>query len=306
MKLVRDIAACPNELKGAAIALGNFDGVHKGHRAVIEETKAIAKQHNVPAAVLTFEPHPVSILRPDTPPIRITPLRLKAERIRELGIDAMFVLHFTKNFSHMTGNGFITQMLVGKLQAKHIISGYDFMFGHKRSGNAALLQSLGPEHGYGYTQIAPVGEGSLRYSSTAIREALRDGSISKAVDLLGHGYHILGRVSHGEKRGSQIGFPTANIRPKGLLLPKYGVYAAQATTEDGTAYKAAINIGVKPTFGVNAPLVEAHMLDMSENLYGKWLRLDIKAMIREEMRFDGVDTLKAQITHDVKQVRNAL
>lgn len=306
MQLVRDPFACPTELKNAVIVLGNFDGVHKGHQAVIEHAKNIAAQLRVPCAVLTFEPHPIQILKPNTPPIRITPLRLKAERIKALGVDGLITLHFTKALSQLSGEAFIEDILVNALNASHIVSGYDFMFGYKRSGNPQLLQQLGPKHGYGYTQIAPVGEGSIRYSSTSIREALKQGDVEQAAHLLGHGYHLLGRVSKGEQLAQTLGFPTANIKPKKMLLPKFGVYAALATCEDGTQHNAVINIGVKPTFGKKIPLIEAHLLSFSGDLYGQWLRLDVKAHIRNERTFDGIEALKLQIKRDCEAALTAL
>ncbi|MFV3127926.1 bifunctional riboflavin kinase/FAD synthetase [Niveispirillum sp. KHB5.9] len=310
MLIFRHTTDLPAAIRGCAVALGNFDGVHQGHRAVIEAAKDAARALGVPAAVLTFEPHPRSFFRPDDAPFRLTPWRIKARLVEALGVEALFELRFDEAFSHLTADEFVRQVLVEGLEVAHVVAGYDFVFGHKRGGDMAFLRAAGEQHGFQVTEVRPVaGPDAIAYSSTAVRRHLQAGEVREAASILGHDWEIEGRVDHGDKRGRTIGFPTANVELGAYLRPRLGVYAVLAGVDEGTKtvwHKGVANIGRRPTVGGVSERMEAHLFDFDGDLYGKHLRIRLCHFIRPEMKFESFQALKDQIVADSAKARELL
>jgi riboflavin kinase/FMN adenylyltransferase len=354
MRLFRHFEALPADVRGAAVAIGNFDGVHLGHHAVIGEAGRIARANGVAWAVLTLEPHPRAVFQPTVAPFRLTPEAVKARRIAELGPDALVIVPFDMRFSRLPARSFVEDVIVGGLGARHVVCGHDFAFGHGRKGTPELLLWLGDEFGFGFTCVQEVRDADAEpYSSTRIRELLRQGDVATAARLLGRPFEIEGTVVEGDRRGRQIGFPTANVRLGDYLRPALGVYAVWvATGAEGeqtgderpdvaataathaaghtaghtagatTAAKVAAkvdgcgtqsgwhagiaNIGRRPTFDGEEELLEVHLLDRTDDLYGRRLRVRLAAYVRPERRFDGIDALKRQIAADVVEARRLL
>jgi riboflavin kinase / FMN adenylyltransferase len=304
VQIIRHYTAAPDALKGSVIALGNFDGVHRGHKIVMDTAASYAKALNAPCAVMTFEPHPVTRLKPGTPPLRITSFYSKMQRIRQCGMDAVYALHFTEAFSQLPAEQFIEEVLIGHLQVRHIVIGYDFIFGHKRSGNGALLAEKAAEAGIGFTQVPPVTHLGALCSSSAIRESLRKGDVTQASTMLGYTYQITGKVTHGEERGRLLGFPTANIRLHDLLRPALGVYAVQVRIAgDDKRYNAVANLGKKPTFNDAGELLEVHIFDFAGDIYGRRLTVYFRDFLRPEQKFATIDALRLQIAADCEATR---
>ena len=310
MQIYRHYDALPADARGAAVAIGNFDGVHPGHQTVIHEAGLIAGDMCRPWAGLTFEPHPRAFFTPDSEPFRLTPFRYKAQRIAELGADLLIVQRFDKAFSSLPAEDFVITVLVDGLGAGHVVSGYDFVFGHKRGGNCELLLAMGAKKGFGFTAVnAQTDSSGEAYSSTRVRERLGDADPRGAAAILGQDFEIEGRVARGEARGKSIGFPTANIPLGAYLRPALGVYAVRAAIEqengeiwlDGVA-----NIGVRPTFGGDGVVLEVFLFDFDDDLYGKSLRVRLVDFLRPEKKFDGVDDLKAQIAQDSAKAQKIL
>ena len=310
MRIYRHYDALPADARGAAVAIGNFDGVHPGHQTVIHEAGLIAGDMCRPWAVLTFEPHPRAFFTPGSEPFRLTTFRSKARRIAELGADLLIVQRFDKAFSSLPAEDFVNTVLVDGLGAGHVVSGYDFVFGHKRGGNCELLLATGAKKGFGFTAVnAQTDSSGEAYSSTRVRERLGDADPRGAAAILGRDFEIEGRVARGEARGKSIGFPTANIPLGAYLRPALGVYAVRAAIEqengeiwlDGVA-----NIGVRPTFGSDGVVLEVFLFDFDDDLYGKRLRVRLVDFLRPEKKFDGVDDLKAQIAQDSAKAQKIL
>ena len=310
MRIYRHYDALPADARGAAVAIGNFDGVHPGHQTVIHEAGLIAGDMCRPWAVLTFEPHPRAFFTPGFEPFRLTPFRSKAQRIAELGADLLIVQRFDKAFSSLPAEDFGNTVLVDGLGAGHVVSGYDFVFGHKRGGNCELLLAMGAKKGFGFTAVnAQTDSFGEAFSSTRVRERLGDADPRGAAAILGRDFEIEGRVARGEARGKSIGFPTANIPLGAYLRPALGVYAVRAAIEqengeiwlDGVA-----NIGVRPTFGGDGVVLEVFLFDFDDDLYGKRLRVRLVDFLRPEKKFDGVDDLKAQIAQDSAKAQKIL
>jgi riboflavin kinase / FMN adenylyltransferase len=296
--------------RGAVVAIGNFDGVHLGHQRVIGEAGAVASRLGAAHAALTFEPHPRSVFRPQDPPFRLTPFRMKSRRIEALGVDLLFTLHFDLDFARRSAEEFIEGVLVQGLGARHVVVGYDFVFGHQRRGNPALLAERGAGLGFGVDIVAPVEEASgAVYSSTRIREHLVGGRPREAAALLGRFWEIDGRVERGDQRGRTIGFPTANIFLQDYLRPAAGVYAVRAVLDQAGATRwidAVANFGTRPTFGGSDLRLEVHLFDYAGDLYGRHLRVALIEHLRPERKFSGIDALKAQIAEDAAQAREIL
>ena len=310
MRIYRHYDALPADARGAAVAIGNFDGVHPGHQTVIHEAGLIAGDMCRPWAVLTFEPHPRAFFTPGSEPFRLTPFRSKARRIAELGADLLIVQRFDKAFSSLPAEDFVNTVLVDGLGAGHVVSGYDFVFGHKRGGNCELLLAMGAKKGFGFTAVnAQTDSSGEAYSSTRVRERLGDADPRGAAAILGREFETEGRVARGEARGKSIGFPTANIPLGAYLRPALGVYAVRTAIEqengeiwlDGVA-----NIGVRPTFGSDGVVLEVFLFDFDDDLYGKRLRVRLVDFLRPEKKFDGVDDLKAQIAQDSAKAQKIL
>lgn len=310
MRLYRHTADLPAGERGAVVALGNFDGVHCGHQTVIGTAQRLARDLDAPSAVLTFEPHPRSVFRPDDPPFRLTPFRVKSRHIEALGVDQLIVGHFDERLLTKTAQAFVDDILVGDLGVRHVVCGYDFLFGHKRGGDPAFLQRAGLAHGFGVTEIGPVAdpEGGV-YSSTRVRDALVAGRPQEAAHVLGSPWEIEGRVAHGDKRGRTIGFPTANIELDEYLRPAFGVYAIRAGVDHGlnTVWRKGVaNLGARPTVGGTVERLEAHLFDLNADLYGQHLRVQLIEFLRPERKFASFDALKEQILRDAAAARAAL
>ena len=314
MRIFRHYDALPEDAKGAAVAIGNFDGVPRGHQAVIHEAGVIARDQGRPWAVLTFEPHPRKLFQPDLAPFRLTPFRTKAREIAQLGCDLLIVQRFNESFSRLSAVDFVEGALVRGLQATHVVSGYDFVFGHKRTGNCELLLNLGAEQGFGFTCVNAVeDETGEVFSSTRVRESLGQGDPAGAHAILGRDFELEGRVIKGEARGHKIGFPTANIHLGTFLRPRKGVYAVRAAVESEPAAgeepdwrNGVANIGVRPTFGGEDVVLEVFLFDFDGDLYGKRMRVRLVDFLRDEKKFDGLDDLKAQIATDSESARKIL
>ena len=311
MRLYRDFHALPPDARGCVVALGNFDGVHRGHQAVIGAARAIARRDGVPLAVLTFEPHPRALFNPETPPFRLTPFRPKVRLLGELGVDLAFVLRFTRALSLMPAEGFARDVLIGQLGARHIVVGYDYVFGHQRRGTAELLGGVAKAGGFAFTCVEPVtGDGAPEvFSSTAVRTHLREGSPPKAAAILGRDWEIEGRVRRGRRLGHTIGVPTANIALDAYLRPAFGVYACHVGLDEAGATRwldGVANIGIRPTVDGTGELLEVHLFDFIGDLYRSRLRVALAEHLRGEAKFDGLPALKAQIGKDLDQARALL
>jgi len=301
-----NIIHAANELKPAGrkvcLAIGVFDGVHLGHQQIIRQTIADAHQHDAIALVITFDRHPNVVVAPDHVPPLIYSLPQKLGAIESLGADTLLLIHFDEKFSGQTGENFIRSLAgdLGKIQS--LCVGADFVFGHKRSGNVALLRKLGGELGFTVHGLAAVSLDRQIVSSTRIREAIRSGNLDAASQMLGRPYAISGRVLEGDRIGQQLGFPTANLNASGLVLPPNGVYAGLAKVEK-KIQRVALNIGFRPTVVSAAPQlrVEAHLLDFSGDLYGQELEIEIGEKLRDEKKFASLDELKVQISRDVAE-----
>jgi riboflavin kinase/FMN adenylyltransferase len=310
MKLFRHFTDLPDDARGAVVALGNFDGLHKGHRIVIGAAAEVAKASGAPLAVLTFEPHPRSLFRPSDAPFRLTPFRTKARHIEDLGVDLLFVIHFDTVFSSKTADEFINEVLVTGLGVSHVVAGYDFVFGHKRGGDVGLLYQKARTLGFGVTEVKPAADMSGGvFSSTRVRQLLVAGKPREAAAVLGRPWEVEGRVEHGDQRGRTIGFPTANLELGEYLRPHYGVYAVQAGVDHGTHTvwtDGVANLGKRPTVDGLRELLEVHLFDFSGDLYGKHLRVRMIDFIRPERKFESFDALKQQILTDAAAARGIL
>ena len=293
--------------------MGNFDGLHRGHAALIGEARDRARAAAKPAAVLTFEPHPRSAFMPEGEPFRLTPFRVKEREIERLGIDLLFVQHFDLDFSKQSAESFVEEVMLGAVGLSHIVVGHDCTFGNRRRGTPDLLRGAGAEHGFGVTVVEPVcGPDAAVYSSTHIRELLKSGKPREAAAQLGRFWEIDGRVMVGDRRGRTIGFPTANLGLGEYLRPAFGVYAVRVTGDGpddplaGRTVDGVANIGLRPTVGTPEPRLEAHLFDTDADLYARHLRVSLVEFIRPEKKFAGLDALKAQIAEDAAKARAIL
>ena len=293
--------------------MGNFDGLHLGHAALIGEARDRARVKGAPAAVLTFEPHPRGVFMPGGEPFRLTPFRVKEREIARLGVELLFVQHFDLDFSKRSAESFVEEVMLGAIGLTHIVVGHDCTFGNRRRGTPELLREMGARHGFGITVIEPVsGPDTAVYSSTRIRELLRDGRPHDAAAQLGRFWEIDGRVMEGDRRGRTIGFPTANLGLGEYLRPAFGVYAVRVTGDGpddplaGRTVDGVANIGLRPTVGTPEPRLEAHLFDTDTDLYGRHLRVSLVEFIRPEKKFAGLDALKAQIAADAAKAREIL
>jgi len=287
------------------LAIGVFDGVHLGHQQIIRQTVADARQHEAVSVVVTFDKHPNVVVASDKVPPLIYSRPQKLRTIESIGADALLEIPFDREFSRLTGEQFIRSLAqdLGKIQS--ICVGADFVFGHKRSGNVALLKSLGHDLQFIVHGVAAVSLDDQPVSSTRIREAIRAGDFDAAGQMLGRAYSIAGNVIRGDQLGHQLGFPTANLDTTGLLLPSNGVYAAH-TTVAGQIHRAVLNIGIRPTVDQPTPVprVEVHLLDFSGELYGLEMEIIFASKLREEKKFSSLDELKAQIARDIGEAKN--
>jgi riboflavin kinase/FMN adenylyltransferase len=311
MRICRLDSPIPDDLKGAVVALGNFDGVHLGHRAVLGEARRCADAAGRRLGVMVFEPHPRRVFRPDDPPFQLTSLNAKARLLSALGVDVLFVLPFDRARSLTPAESFVRDILVGAFGVGEVVCGQGFMFGHQRGGDVALLSAMGESLGFGVHEVAPVSDdGGVRFSSSRAREALSAADLDTAKAILGRRWAIDGLVEAGDRRGRTIGFPTANVALGDYLVPKRGVYAVRACVEgpdgDGAWQGGAANVGVRPTVDGSRDSLEVHLLDFDGDLYGSVLRVVFVAWLRGEQRFDGLDALKRQIAADCAAARESL
>jgi riboflavin kinase/FMN adenylyltransferase len=299
--------------RGAVLAMGNFDGVHRGHAALIGQVRQLARETGRPAAVLTFEPHPRSVFFPASEPFRLTPFRVKERELDRLGVELLFVQHFDRAFAAKSAEAFIEEVIVTAIGATHVLVGYDATFGAGRRGTPDMLREQGRHYGFAVTVIEPVrGAAAGLYSSTRIRELLKAGRPREAAVALGRYWEIDGRVVEGDKRGRTIGFPTANLGLGEYLRPAFGVYAVRVCGDGpddplaGRLVDGVANIGLRPTVGGLVPRLEVHLFDTDVDLYGRHLRVALVEFIRPERKFSGLDALKAQIAEDAERARAIL
>jgi len=303
MQVIREVDNYTPDGCSLYLALGNFDGVHLGHQQLIRELVEQARIEGGRAAAFIFEPHPSRVLAPERAPNLLVTAERKAELLRESGLDILIYNSFTMDIARTSPREFVENILVKKLEVRQVYVGFNYTFGHKGAGTPEILEELGREYGFGVRIIPPVEVDGEVVSSSLIRSYLEKGEIEAAGKLLGYYPMIEGLVVEGEKRGSTIGFPTANLAvPADLSIPNRGVYSARAEV-DGKVYKAAVNIGNKPTFHADYPIcVEAHLIDFDDNVYGKQVRLFFRHKIRDEKKFAGVEELMGQITRDRQSV----
>lgn len=306
MKRLMGSEAVPADLKGGALALGNFDGVHAGHQAVIGAAVAQAHAAGKPALVATFDPHPSLHFRADSPPFALTSLEQKLRHFEALGVDGAIVIPFDAALAAHSADEFVAEWLSSQhLGISHVVTGEDFSFGKGRSGNAAVLAELGKAHGFTATALAPVGDGET-VSSTRIRAALASGDMAGAARLLTRPFAIEGEVVHGDKRGRLIGSPTANVDLGLYVRPLYGVYAVKVHLPDGSVQKGVANLGIRPMFDPPKEQLETWIFDWSGDLYGQVIEVELIERLRPEMKFDGLDELIAQIQRDAEAARAVL
>ena len=296
----------PERLAGAIVALGNFDGFHLGHQAVVGEAVARARAERRPAIVATFDPHPVRHFRPDTPPFRLTTLDQRERLFAAAGVDATAVFRFDGALAALSAEDFIAQRLVGALRVGGVATGADFTFGRAKGGDVGTLRMGGAAGNFSVDTVGPVTLNGETVSSTAIRKYLVAGDLSGAARLLTRPFAIEGVVRHGDKRGRTIGYPTANIGLGRYLRPAYGIYAVTGRLADGRVLKGAANLGIRPQFEPPKELLEAHFFDFAGDLYGQVVEVALIERLRPEAKFDGLDALVAQMERDCARAREVL
>ena len=312
MEIIRDLAWSPTLEQGSVVTVGEYDGVHRGHRTIISEMHRLAAERGCATAIVTFDRHPATVVRPESAPLLLCDLDHKLELLAETGVDYTLVVEFTPEQAEGPAETFARQVLVDCLQARAVVVGADFHFGKGRRGNVQTLGAVGEEYGYQVIGLPLVkqltGEGEV-ISSTSIRTALSDGDVEKAHRLLGRPFEVRGVVTPGDRRGRTIGFPTANIpTTSDLQVPSDGVYAAWYIRDDGAQYPAAVNIGKRPTFYEDADrsLIEAHLIGFRGDLYGETAKVRFVRRLRGERKFDGIEALKEQLVKDVADAAKCL
>lgn len=295
-------------LRGGVVAIGNFDGVHRGHQTVLKRALEEAEQRNVPVLALTFEPHPRKLFRPDDPLFILTPPAMKANLLAELGFDAMVVQPFTRDFAEMSADDFVTNMLERRLGISHVVTGFDFHFGKGRQGGPAFLMESGDRHGFGVSLVdAFRDEGAEIVSSSRIRKLLEDGDATAAAGLLGYRYTVQAEIRGGQQLGRTLGFPTANMRLPADVALRQGIYAVRFRRADGSLHDGVASFGRRPTVNDNGdPLLETFVFDFSGDLYGENCRVSLFGFLRDEIKFDGLDGLVAQMKRDEEEAKALL
>jgi riboflavin kinase/FMN adenylyltransferase len=315
VEVIRDAVGCLPPEPGCAVTIGAYDGVHLGHRAVIAQVRERASASGLHSAVVTFDRHPAMVVRPESAPLLLTDLEQKLELLAETGVDYTYVVHFDEQRARESAEDFVTEVLVDCLAARAVVVGEDFHFGHQRKGNVALLTGLGEEHGFTVSGVDLVGsdgrpaDPAAQVSSTAIRVALREGDLARANAMLGRPHEVRGLVAHGDERGRDLGFPTANVAVAGeILLPADGIYAGWFERADGTVLPAAMSLGRRPTFydQAHASLLECHVLDFAGDLYDEHVRVRFAQRLRGEEKFASVEALVLQMDRDCNRARQIL
>lgn len=292
-----------DEMRGAIIALGNFDGFHKGHQAVVKAAIDWAKSENRPVIVATFDPHPVRHFKPDTPPFRLTTLDQRERLFTAAGADAMLVFEFDAQLAATTAEDFVEKLLVERFGAAGVVTGEDFTFGKGRAGNVDVMKELGAPLGLATETVSAVNEDGDVVSSSRIRGALEEGDCETAARLLTRPFAIEGTVIHGDKNGRDLGFPTANVDMGHYLRPKYGIYAVKGRLPDGRVVNGAANLGIRPSFDPPKELLEPHFFDLDEDLYGQVIEVELHHFLRGEEKFDDLDALIVQMEKDCERAR---
>lgn len=305
MQLVRGIHNIQPDDHGCVLTIGNFDGVHKGHQRVISALVAKAKMLNCVAAVLVFEPQPQELFAADKAPARLCRLRDKYALLAELGVQRLICVNFTRKFAGQSAEQFIEKLLVEKLGIKHLIVGDDFHFGKNRKGDFTMLTEAGKKFGFEVTDTASCKMSNCRVSSTAIRQALAKDNLLDVENMLGRPYSIIGKVFHGDKRGRQLGFPTANVLLKRQKSPLNGVFAVKVKSKNGI-FDGVANIGARPTINGERQQLEVHIFNFNDDIYGQCIEVVIKKKLRQVMKFDSLEALTAQIKLDSEQAKQVL
>lgn len=315
VQIVRDTTACPDLGRGTAVTIGAYDGLHLGHRSVIDQVRSVSAGRGLASALVTFDRHPAAVVRPESAPLLLCDLDQKLELLESTGIDLVVVVTFDAARASETAEDFVREVLVDCLRAEAVIVGEDFHFGKGRGGNVELLERMGPDLGFDVQGISLVDEtgqpaaGHNRVSSTSIRRALAAGELAPATAMLGRHHEVRGVVAHGDERGRELGFPTANVSvPGSIQLPADGIYAGWFERADGTVWSAAISLGRRPTFyeTADASLLEAHLLDFEGDLYDERVAVRFVERLRGEEKFDGIDGLIEQMRRDCADARNVL
>lgn len=308
MDVISDLSACPRPEAGTVVTIGAYDGVHLGHRALLSRVRAMATELGCASAVVTFDRHPASVVRPESAPRLLTDLEQRIELLEGAGVDHAVVVRFDEERSRESAEDFVEEVLVGCLRARAVVVGHDFHFGHRRRGNVVLLQEMGQRLGFDVLGVSlhPGGPDGAAVSSTRIRQLLLAGRAEEAAALLGRPYEVRGVVVKGDGRGRQLGYPTANIEvPPEILVPGDGIYAGWYHRPTGEKLLSAISVGRRPTFHPDStePVLEAYLLDFEGDLYGEKAKVRFTSWLRAEERFDSVDALIAQIGDDAEAVR---
>lgn len=307
LRLVRGWKGLTPEEQGASVALGNFDGVHRGHQRVIAAAALAAREQGAPLGVISFDPHPRVYFQPGFQPFRLMTLDQQARALEALGVDVLYVLPFDDEMAQMSDEGFAARVLAEGLQARHVAAGFDITFGKGRSGDPDALKRYGAAYGFGVSIVQKLGdEKAEKYSSTAVREALADGRPDRAAEILGRPFAIEGVVQRGQQLGRKLGFPTANIPMGDYVVPRLGVYATRTLLPDGRRIPGVANLGRNPTVGEVDTRLEVWLFDFDEDLYGQTLETDLVAFLRPEEKFDTLEALTAQVQTDAAQARAIL
>lgn len=314
MEVITDTNACPRPEGGTVVTIGVYDGVHLGHRALIGRVRTMAAELGCASAVITFDRHPATVVRPDSAPLLLTDLRQRLELLETTGVDYTLVIHFDAERSGESADDFVREVLVGCLNARAVVVGHDFHFGRGRGGNVPMLQKMGADLGFDVLGVNLVTDGDSTstgevVSSTRIRALLHDGDVAAAARLLGRPHEVRGTVQHGDARGRELGFPTANVAvPADVLLPADGIYAGWYERASGEVHAAAISLGRRPTFYEDAELslLEAYLIDFSGDLYDEEAKVRFMSRLRGEVKFDSIDALVDQMGRDVDQARTVL
>ena len=309
MKIVRDYQFVSEAERGAVVAIGNFDGIHLGHQAVLDIARAEAERLSAPLGVMTFEPHPRQFFAPDAPPFRLTNAAARAHRLEKLGVDVLYELSFTSSLAALTPEEFARGVLSAGLGARHVVVGADFQFGAKRAGKVEDLQKYGESEGFETSAAQLLERKGLEVSSTAIRKALSDGLPRDAAAMLGHWHRMEGTVIRGDQRGRDLGYPTANMALTDLHRPRFGVYAVLVDVLTGPhagSYHGAASLGLRPTFGGEEPNLETFLFDFRGDLYGAQISVGLVDFLRPEEKFSDINALIEQMDRDCLQARDIL
>lgn len=307
MRVIRDWRGLSARDRGAAVALGNFDGVHRGHQKVIAQAAEAARRLGAPLGVISFEPHPRRIFQPNEPAFRLMRPAQQARALEALGVDLFYILPFDEEMKNLTDREFAREVLHEGLGVRHVAVGFDISFGKGRTGSPATMSAYGEEFGFSVSVAAAVAdkEGE-KYSSTGVRDALRDGRPEVAAAILGRPFAIEGPVQRGRQLGRELGFPTANVQVDDYVQPKFGVYATRTRLPDGREVPGVANIGVNPTVGEVAPVLEVWLFDFDEDIYDQTIETDLITFLRPELKFEGLDAMVEQVMRDAAQARKIL